>query len=141
MSSSFRRPSDGSGSYTLSSDLESLVARSLGEPFLANIVVSQDGKTAGIIVELQSLDSQPVRDLVYAILNVTPRYEEELGSEIFVAGDPVWTVVADDDLDADSVNLTILMFVLITAILWGFFRDVWLTLTSNSDDNRHRKGG
>ena len=113
---------NGQGEYSLAADWENLATRSLGEPFLANVVVSQDGKTAGIIVEFQSLDSEPVRDLVHAILDLTPKYEEALGSEIFVAGDPVWTVVADDDLDADSLNLTVLMFVLITAILWGFFR-------------------
>jgi len=118
---------DGQGGYSLATDWETLAERSLGEPFLANVVVSQDGKTAGIVVEFQSLDSIPVRDLVHAILDLVPRYEEELGSEIFVAGDPVWTVIADDDLDADSLNLTVLMFVLITAILWGFFRDIWLT--------------
>ena len=118
---------NGQGEYSLAADWENLATRSLGEPFLANVVVSQDGKTAGIIVEFQSLDSEPVRDLVHAILDLTPEYEDELGSEIFVAGDPVWTVVADDDLDADSLNLTVLMFVLITAILWGFLRDIWLT--------------
>ncbi len=118
----------GGGDYPLSSDWQRLAEQSLGEPFLANVVVSEDGKTAGIIVEFQSLDSQPVRELVHAILDLVPRYEEKLGSEIFVAGDPVWTVVADDDLDADSINLTLLMFVLILAILWGFFRDAWLTI-------------
>ncbi|MAE93826.1 MAG: hypothetical protein CL910_04130 [Deltaproteobacteria bacterium] len=118
----------GGGDYSLSPDWEPLAEQSLGEPFLANVVVSGDGKTAGIIVEFQSLDSRPVRELVHAILDLVPRYEEELGSEIFVAGDPVWTVVADDDLDADSINLTLLMFVLIVAVLWGFFRDVWLTI-------------
>ena len=118
----------GGGGYSLSPEWESLAEQSLGEPFLANVVVSEDGKTAGIIVEFQSLDSQPVRRLVHAILDLVPRYEEELGSEIYVAGDPVWTVVADDDLDADSINLTALMFALIIVILWGFFRDVWLTL-------------
>lgn len=119
---------DDEGAYALTSDWEALVERSLSEPFLANVVVSKDGKTGGVIVELQSLASQPVREVVHAILELVPRYEEELGSEIYVAGDPVWTVVSDDDLDSDSLNLTVLMFVLIAAILWGFFRDVWLTI-------------
>lgn len=114
--------------YALVADWPSLVERSVGEPFLANVVVSSDAATAGIIVELQSIDSQPVRKLVHEILELVPRYEEELGAEIYVAGDPVWTVVADDDLDADSRNLTVLMFALILAVLWGFFRDPWLTL-------------
>ncbi len=119
---------DDNGSYALASNWSALVDRSLSEPFLANIVVSKDGRTAGVIVELQSLQSQPVRDVVHAILDLVPRYEEELGSEIYVAGDPVWTVVADDDLDSDSLKLTVLMFILIAAILWVFFRDVWLTI-------------
>ena len=118
----------GDGSYTLDSDWSSLIARSAGEPFLANIVVSRDATTAGIIVELQSLESEVVRDLVHEILELVPRYEGELGGDIYVAGDPVWTVIADDDLDADSLNLTVLMFVLIVAVLWGFFRDPWLTI-------------
>jgi uncharacterized protein len=121
-----RRAPDGS--YALEGDWPQLVARSVGEPFLANVVVSADATTAGIVVELQSLESQAVRRLVHEILALVPRYEAELGAEIFVAGDPVWTVLADDDLDADSRNLTILMFVLILAVLWGFFRDPWLTL-------------
>ena len=68
-------------------------ARSAGEPFLANIVVSRDATTAGIIVELQSLESEVVRDLVHEILDLVPRYEGELGGDIYVAGDPVWTVI------------------------------------------------
>lgn len=119
---------DAGGSYELTSNWEPLVERSLSEPFLANIVVSKDGKTGGVIVELQSLQSKPVRDVVHAIFDLVPKYEDELGGEIYVAGDPVWTVVADDDLDSDSLKLTVLMFVLITAILWAFFRDVWLTV-------------
>ena len=114
--------------YALVDDWPALVEQSVGEPFLANVVVSSDATTAGIIVELQSIDSQPVRRVVHEILDLVPRYEEELGAEIFVAGDPVWTVVADDDLDADSRNLTVLMFILIIVVLWAFFRDPWLTL-------------
>lgn len=119
---------DGDGRYQLNPGWQELADRLLSEPFLSKILVSKDGRTGGIIVELQSLQSQPVRDLVHAIFDLVPAYENELGSEIFVAGDPVWTVVADDDLDSDSLRLTLLMFVLITAILWGFFRDVWLTV-------------
>lgn len=119
---------DGDGRYELSDNWRALIDRSLSEPFLSNIVVSNDGRTGGIIVELQSLQSQPVRDVVHAIFELVPSYQEELGGEIFVAGDPVWTVVADDDLDSDSLKLTLLMFLLIAAILWGFFRDVWLTV-------------
>jgi uncharacterized protein len=118
----------GDGEYVLAEDWPSLVARASGEPFLSGVVVSPDLRTAGVVVELQSLDSGPVRSVVHGILDVVPRYEKELGEEIYVAGEPVWTVLSDDDLDADSRNLTVLMFALILVVLWSFLRDPWLTL-------------
>ena len=118
----------GQGGYPLRPDWKPLMEGSLGRSFLSRLVLSEDGRTAGIVVELQSLESQPVRDLVHAILALVPGFEAKLGAPIYVAGDPVWTVAADDDLGADSRNLTLLMFGLIAAILWGFYRDAWLTL-------------
>jgi predicted RND superfamily exporter protein len=119
---------DGIGSYALVAEWPSLLERALEEPFIRSVVVSADGRTAGVVVELQSLASREIRAAVHALLTTVSRYEAELGGEIFVAGDPVWTVLADDDLDPDSRNLTLLMFVLITAVLWAVFRDPWLTL-------------
>jgi predicted RND superfamily exporter protein len=116
------------GGFVLAPDFADLVARAPAERFLRGVVVSDDLATAGIVVELQSLESGPVRDSVHALLDVLARYEEELGGEIYAAGDPVWTVASDDDLDADSRNLTGLMFLTIAAILWGFFRDLRFTL-------------
>ena len=116
------------GGYALASDWEPLIARSAGEPFLAELVISKDERTAGVVVELQSLDSDRVREFVHRLLELVPRFERTLGGEVFVAGDPVWTVLADDDLDADSRNLTLLMFAVITALLWIFFRSVQLVV-------------
>ncbi len=110
------------GDYRLAPDWRDLIERSAGEPFLADLVISKDEETAGVVVELQSLDSDKVRDFVHALLALVPRFEKELGAEIFVAGDPVWTVLADDDLDADARNLTVLMFAVIGGLLWFFFR-------------------
>jgi predicted RND superfamily exporter protein len=112
----------------LAPDWEALVERAVHQTVLANSVVAADGRTAGILVELGSLESGPMRDAVRAILDLARRHEEALGGEIFVAGDPIWTVAGSDALDADARNLSVLMFVLILAILWGFFRDPWLTL-------------
>ena len=116
------------GGYALAPDFAELVARAPGERFLRGVVVSEDAKTAGIVVELQSLASAPVREAVHALLALLPRFEAELGGEIYAAGDPVWTVVSDDDLDADARNLTLLMFATIAAILWAFFRDLRFTV-------------
>ena len=113
--------------YRLAPDFAELVARAPGERFLRGVVVSEDAATAGIVVELQSLASAPLRDSIHALLALLPRFEAELGGEIYAAGDPVWTVVSDDDLDADARNLTLLMFATIAGILWAFFRDLRFT--------------
>lgn len=118
----------GDAGYELAPDYAELVARAPGERFLGGLVISDDATAAGIVVELQSLESAPLRESIHALLALLPRYERELGAEIFAAGDPVWTVVSDDDLDADARNLTVLMFAVIAAILWSFFRDARFTL-------------
>jgi predicted RND superfamily exporter protein len=116
------------GGFELAPDFAELVARAPAERFLGGVVVSDDLATAGIVVELQSLESAPVRGAVHALLALLERYEAELGGEIYAAGDPVWTVASDDDLDVDARNLTALMFATIAAILWAFFRDARFTL-------------
>ena len=116
------------GRYELVEGWRELVARAPGERFLVNTVVAPRGHTAGLVVELQSLDSEAVRKLVHTILEAVPGHEAALGGEIYLAGDPIWTVISDDDLAADSLVLTVLMFAVIMGILWGLFRSVWLTL-------------
>ena len=118
----------GDRSYALAADWEPLLARALDEPFLAELVVSRDARTAGIVVELQSLESAALREGVHALLALARAHEAELGAEIYVAGDPVWAVVADDDLDADARNLTLLMLALVLGLLFAFFGDPWLAL-------------
>jgi predicted RND superfamily exporter protein len=119
---------DGTGGYALAADWERLLEPALGAPFLAELVVAHDARTAGIVVELQSLESAALRESVHALLALARAHEAELGAEIYVAGDPVWAVVADDDLDADARNLTLLMLVLLLALLFAFYGDPWLAL-------------
>ncbi len=116
------------GSYLLEDDWQLLLLRAREERFLSGTVISEDGRTLGLVAELQSLESSRVREFVHGLLDVVADYEEELGAEIFLAGDPVWTVMADDALDADSTRLTVLMFVVILGLLWALFRDFWITL-------------
>jgi len=119
---------NGDGRYRLVESWPDLVARLDEQPFLTNTVISRDLRTAGLVVELQSLDSVPVRRAVHAIREVVERYETQLGAEIYLAGDPVWTVLSDDSLDADSRTLTVVMFAVILGVLWAIFRDLRLTL-------------
>ena len=114
-----RRGTDGE--WIFADDWEELASRSAREPFLRGTLISDDARAGGILVELRSLESEPLRAAVHEILDITRRHEAELGAEIFVAGDPVWSVLADDDLAADSRNLTLLMFVVILGVLWVCF--------------------
>src|SRR5690606_41757086 len=54
-------------------------------------------------------------------------FERELGAELRLAGDPVWTVVSADSLERDSRVLTALMFAAMAGVLWLLFRDAWLS--------------
>lgn len=91
-------------------------------------VLAADGRSAGVVVELQSLASGAQRETVRAVLALLPAFERELGAEIQVAGDPLWTVLSSDALERDSVVLTALMFAVMGALLLWLFRDVWLAL-------------
>lgn len=115
------------GGYELAPGWRELAPRAAQEPFLRGTVVSADGRSAGVVVELQSLESERVRAAVHRIREILPPYEERLDAEIYLAGDPVWTVISSDDLSADSTTLTALMFVAIAAVLWAVFRSLWLT--------------
>ena len=115
------------GSFELADDWPELVEQARTERFIVNTVISPDARAAGLIMEFQSLDSRDVRQLVHEILDRMPRFEQEFGGEIHLAGDPVWTVMSDDDLQRDSNTLTVLMFMVIIGVLFGIFRSAWLT--------------
>lgn len=116
------------GGFQLADDWQALAARAPSERFLAGSVISRDSRTLGLVVELQSVASQPLRQLVHGILDLLPKYEAELGGDLFVAGDPVWSVVLNDDLDRDSNILSALMIVVMLVLLYGLFRDVRLAV-------------
>ena len=116
------------GTYVLESDWQALADQALGDRLLPHSVGSPDARTAGVVVELQSLESAGVRSLVHAIMELRPSWEEWLGAEVYAAGDPVWTVWQDDAIDSDTLRLSVLMFAIILAILYALFRSVWLAV-------------
>jgi hypothetical protein len=116
------------GQYVLNDDWAELVARVPGERFLSSSVISPDARTAGVVVEFQSVASDPLRNLVHRILALRAPFEAELGSEIYVAGDPLWTVLSSDELDRDSLRLSVLMIAVMLGVLWLVFRSVRLAL-------------
>lgn len=116
------------GNLALASDWPALLASAREQRFFNGTVLAPDGRSAGIVVELQSIESGPMRDAVRAVLATLPRFERELGAEVHVAGDPVWTVVSSDTLERDAVVLTALMFAVMGALLFLLFRDAWFAL-------------
>ncbi len=113
---------------TLASDWRALLAKAGEQRFFRGTVLAADGRSAGIVVELQSIESRPMREAVRAVLALLPPFEDELGAELHVAGDPVWTVLSSDTLERDARVLTVLMFAVMGALLWLLFRDVWFAL-------------
>jgi predicted RND superfamily exporter protein len=116
------------GKLALASDWPSLLATAREQRFFTGTVLAPDGRSAGVVVELQSIESGPMRDAVRAVLATLPRFERELGAEVHVAGDPVWTVVSSDTLERDAVVLTALMFAVMGVLLFLLFRDLWFAL-------------
>ena len=116
------------GKLVLASDWPSLLATAREQRFFNGTVLAADGRSAGIVVELQSIESEPMRAAVRAVLALLPRFEKELGAELHVAGDPVWTVVSSDTLERDAVVLTALMFAVMGVLLFLLFRDAWFAL-------------
>lgn len=117
---------DGS-QWRLAPDWRERFAAGLEQPGFAGVVVAQDARTAGLVLELASLESSAVRETVRGVLAMLPEFERELGAELHVAGDPVWTVISADSLERDSALLTALMFIAMLALLWILLRDPWLT--------------
>lgn len=111
--------------FELASEWPELLAVARTQRAFQSAVLAADGRTAGVVVELRSLASEPLRETVHAVQALLPAFADELGAEIHVAGDPIWTVASADTLDRDALVLTVLMFVVMGALLWALFRDAW----------------
>lgn len=118
---------DSEGRFTLAADWRARFAAGLAQPGFAGVVVAPDARAAGVVVEVASLESEALRATVRAALALRPAFERELGAELHLAGDPVWTVVSADSLERDASVLTALMFVAMGGVLWLLLRDPWLT--------------
>ena len=119
---------EAAGGWRLDPAWPELLAKGRAQRSFGQSVVSRDGRSAGVIVELQSIASEPMRTAVHGALAMLPDFERELGAELHLAGDPVWTVISADTLDRDSTRLTLLMFAVMLALLFALFRDPWLSV-------------
>lgn len=116
------RTGDG---FALAPDWPALLVSAREQRLFRGTVLAADGRSAGVVVELQSIESEALRASVRAVLALLPAFERELGAEIHVAGDPLWTVASADALERDSVVLIAIMFGVMGALLFALFRDVW----------------
>ncbi len=116
-----------SSEWRLAPDWRERFAAGLEQPGFGGVVVAQDARSAGLVLELASIESNAVREAVRGVLAMLPEFERELGTELHVAGDPVWTVISADSLERDSKLLTALMFIAMLTLLWILLRDPWLT--------------
>lgn len=114
--------------FALAPDWPALLATAREQPAFRGAVLAADARTAGIVVELRSLESEALRETVRAVLATLPAFERELGAEIHVAGDPVWTVLSADTLDRDARVLTALMFAVMGGLLLVLFHDTWFAV-------------
>jgi predicted RND superfamily exporter protein len=105
-----------------------LLARGLDQRGFGGTVIATDARAAAVVIELRSIESEAMRATVRGALALVTRFEPELGTEIHLAGEPVWTVVSADSLERDSRRLTALMFAAMFALLLALFRDPWLTV-------------
>jgi predicted RND superfamily exporter protein len=119
------RDSEG---FELAPDWSTLLEIARGQRIFRGTVLAADARSAGVVVELRSIASEAQRETVRAVLALLPAFERELGAEIQVAGDPLWTVLSAEALERDSVVLTALMFAVMGALLIALFRDAWLAL-------------
>ncbi len=118
---------DAEPDWRLAPDWRERFAVGLEQPRFAGVVVAPDARTAGLALELASIESAAVREAIRSLLAMLPEFERELGAELHVAGDPVWTVISADSLERDAALLTALMFGAMLALLWVLLRDPWLT--------------
>ena len=116
------------GSWQLAQDWRALLERGRSQGLMVGTVVSEDDHSAGLVVELESVDSVPMRDSVHSLFNLLAGFEDELGTEIYMAGEPIWNVVGADMIDHDSLVGTVGLFIVMFGILWVLFRDPWMTV-------------
>lgn len=117
-----------SGAWELADGWEELLERGREQGLMTGVVLSEDARTAGIVVELQSIDSVPMQQSVHDLFDLLPEFEKELGTSIYMAGEPIWNVSASDMIDHDSIVGTVGIFTTMFVILWLLYRDPAMTL-------------
>lgn len=102
-------------------DLEALQARALADPLWRGQLVSKDGRSGAIVVELAASDGETSRR-VYAALDEALAAQAAAGFEFARIGGPVEFVVAGEELERETGRITPLMVLLIAFVIGVMFR-------------------
>jgi hypothetical protein len=104
-------------------DLAELVPRALADPLWLGQLVSPDGRTGALLVELDASDGETGRR-VYGALELALAEHERQGFVFARIGGPVEFVVAGAELEREIARLLPVMVVLIGAVITAVFRSL-----------------
>ncbi len=108
-------------------DLDSLVAVAREDPLWRGVLVSEDGRTAALVVELESSDptlhSKAVEALLEAVKAEAPR-------KYALVGDPIDFVAGGGRLNEEAKRLGAIAVLLVAATIWILFRKPSVVLPS-----------
>ncbi|MCP3985854.1 MAG: MMPL family transporter [bacterium] len=96
----------------------------LSDPMWLRSLVSEDGSTGAIVVELASSESASTIAVVRALQRELARFEEQ-GFEFHLVGQAVELLITDEDLAADSVRLVPATVALIALVIFVLYRS-WI---------------
>ena len=106
--------------------LRALRARALAQPLFVKNIVSPDGRTAGILIELEPLsaaDGFAEKQSVEALARIL-REEVPASKQPHLAGGPVAEYYYNLYMQSDLTRFMPIAFALIGACLYGFFRRI-----------------
>jgi len=104
-------------------DRESLAEAALSDPGWVGQLVSADGRTGAVVVELEGSSSETAIR-AYEALDAALAPAEALGFRFARVGGPVEFVVAGGELERATARMVPVMVLLVGAILWLLFRSL-----------------
>ncbi|MCP5060816.1 MAG: MMPL family transporter [bacterium] len=100
----------------------------LSDPMWLRALVSEDGNTGAIVIELASSESASTIAVVRALQRELAPFEER-GFEFHLVGQAVELLVTDEDLAADSARLVPATVALIALVIFALYRS-WLPVVA-----------
>jgi hypothetical protein len=100
-------------------DLDALARAARQDPLWQGALVSEDGRAAALVIEIESSDPRLYHETVQALLHAV---EAEAPREYALVGDPVDFVAGGGQLKAEAKELGVVAVLLVAAAIWILFR-------------------